>query len=663
MAKEASGVHDQGKPAVLQGPTVVLVGQPNVGKSVIFGRLTGKYAVVSNYPGTTVEVTTGHVTVGDRRFTVIDTPGVNSIHPHSEDERVTRDILLEREPDVIVQVADAKNLTRALSLTSQLIELGRPLVLCLNMSDEAEQAGVHIDARALSELLGVEVVRTIAPEGEGLAALRGALVTARAGRPLVTYGRVIEERLARIAALLPRHRGAARGLGLMFLAGEPGLEAWAERTYGPETLSSVRAVAAEAAARLVQPPEMVILKTRRARVQIVVARHLRQAARGRSRVAETLGRWTREPASGIPIFLGVMFGLYYLVGTVGAGIFVDFLENAVFGAWVNPAAVRLFAHLPWAFVQRLFAGDYGLITMGLTYGIAIVLPIVGTFFFAFGLLEDSGYLPRLAIMSNRLFRVIGLNGKAILPMVLGLGCDTMATMTARILESRKERFIVTLLLALGVPCSAQLGVILGLASYVSPAGFAVVIGAVAGSMLLVGYFASRLVPGAPSDFIFEIPPLRLPRVGNILLKTWMRVVWFLREAIPLFLLGTLALFLAAESGLLALAERGLAPLIQGWLSLPAETTRVFILGFLRRDYGAAGLFALATATPPALSVNQTVVALSVITLFVPCVANFLVIIKEQGLKRALAILGFITPFSFFVGGLINWTLRLLHISL
>ena len=654
--------HTNGR-AATGGPTVVLVGQPNVGKSVIFGRLTGKYAVVSNYPGTTVEVTTGHLTVGGRRFTVIDTPGVNSIHPHSEDERVTRDILLERSPDVIVQVADAKNLTRALILTSQLLEFGLPLVLCLNMRDEAEQAGVHNDTRELSRLLGIEVIPTIAPEGEGLAALKGALTTARAGRPLVAYGRVIEERLARIAELLPSHRAGARALGLMFLAGEPGLEAWARRVYGEGTLAANRTIAAEAGTRLVQPPEMVILKTRRARVQIVVARHLRQAARGRSRVAETLGRWTREPATGIPIFLAVMLSLYYLVGTFGAGVLVDLLEETVFGGWVNPAAVRLFSHVPWPFFQRMFAGDYGLITMGLTYGIAIVLPIVGTFFLAFGLLEDSGYLPRLAIMSNRIFRAIGLNGKAILPMVLGLGCDTMATMTARILESRKERFIVTLLLALGVPCSAQLGVILGLAGYVSPAGFAVVIATVLGSMLLVGYLSARLVPGAPSDFIFEIPPLRLPRVGNILMKTWMRVVWFLREAIPLFLLGTLVLFLSAESGLLALAERGLAPLIQGWLSLPAETTRVFILGFLRRDYGAAGLYALATADPPALSVNQTVVALVVITLFVPCVANFLVIVKEQGLRRALAILGFITPFSFLVGGLVNVTLRLFQIAL
>jgi len=653
--------HGGGGAGETGGPTLVLVGQPNVGKSVIFGRLTGKYAVVSNYPGTTVEVSSGTLRAGDRTFTVIDTPGVNSIHPHSDDERVTRDILLDRAPDVIVQVADAKNLTRALSLTSQLLEFGRPMVLCLNMSDEAEQAGVGVDERALAELLGIEVIRTVAPEGEGLAALRRAVLAPRVGTPLVAFGRRIEERLDRIAALLPRHLWAARALGLQLLVGEPDLEAWIGRTYGEETLERLRRVVSEAGGRLVQPAELVVLRTRQARVQMVVQRLLRRTARTRSPFAERLGRWTREPLTGFPIFLVVLAALYWLVGTVGAGILVDFLEGTVFGAHVNPLVRQLAAHLPWGFAARMIAGDYGLLTMGLTYAIALVLPIVGTFFLAFGFLEDSGYLPRLAIMSNRLFRLIGLNGKAILPMVLGLGCDTMATMTARILESRKERFIVTLLLALGVPCSAQLGVILGLASYVSAAGFAIVALTVAGSMALVGWVAARRVPGAPSDFIFEIPPLRLPRPGNIAVKTWLRVVWFLREAIPLFLIATLALFLAAESGLLGLLERALAPVIQGWLSLPVAATQAFILGFLRRDYGAAGLFKLAEAG--AMDPLQTVVALATITLFVPCVANVLVIVKEQGLKRAVAIVAFILPFAFLVGGLLNWTLRLLGVTL
>ena len=184
----------------------------------------------------------------------------------------------------------------------------------------------------------------------------------------------------------------------MFLAGEPGLEAWAARTYGAEALASIRAIAAETGARLVQLPEMVILKTRRARVQIVVTRDLRQAARGRSRLAETLGRWTREPATGIPIFIVVMLGLYYFVGLIGAGVLVGLLEGDLFGEHINPLVMRLFALVPRPFFYRMFAGEFGLITMGLTYALALVLPIVGTFFIAFGLLEDSGYLPRLAIL-------------------------------------------------------------------------------------------------------------------------------------------------------------------------------------------------------------------------------------------------------------------------
>ncbi len=644
------------------GPAIVLVGQPNVGKSVIFGRLTGKYAQVSNFPGTTVMISTGTLNLGARKYTVIDTPGINSLHPHSEDERATRDILLKRWPDTIIQVADAKNLSRALTLTSQLLEFGRPLILCLNMSDEADQVGIQIDHEKLSRLLGIDVIRTVAPEGEGLAALKKSILNACTGLPPVTFGKYIEGRLERVAALLLRHREAARALSLMLLSGEPDLETWVGRTYGATALSEVRHIAQELENHFVQPTGLIILKTRRAEIQKLAARVLHKTSRRRSPLSEALGRWTRLPATGLPIFLLVMIALYYLVGQVGAGIFVDYLEGRVFGELINPAAIHLVGFVPWGFFQRMMTGEFGLITMGLTYSVAIVLPIVGTFFLAFGFLEDSGYLPRLSIMSNRLFRVIGLNGKAILPMVLGLGCDTMATMTARILETRKERVIVTLLLALGIPCSAQLGVILGLMTYVSMAGFATVGLVVFSQLILVGYLASRLLPGSPSDFIYEIPPLRIPKLSNIAVKTYLRVIWFLREAIPLFLFGTLILFLASESGLLRTLEKMASPLITGWLSLPAETTSVFILGFLRRDYGAAGLYAMARAQPPALTVNQIVVALVVITLFVPCIANFLVMIKEQGRKKALAMVGFILPFAFLVGGLLNWTLQLLRIN-
>jgi ferrous iron transport protein B len=276
-------------------------------------------------------------------------------------------------------------------------------------------------------------------------------------------------------------------------------------------------------------------------------------------------------------------------------------------------------------------------------------------------LEDSGYLPRLAVMVNRVFRSMGLNGKAVLPMVLGLGCDTMATLTTRILPSRKERVLVTLLLALGVPCSAQLGVILAMLGAMAPAGVFIWGGVVAGTLLAVGWAASRLVPGRSSDFLLEVPPLRLPSLGNILIKTAARTEWYLKEAVPLFILGTLLLFTLDAVGALPMLERAAQPLVVGLLGLPPKATDAFLVGFLRRDYGAAGLFALQQRG--LLDGVQSLVSLVVITLFVPCVANFFMMVKERGVAAALAMVAFIVPFAFGVGAVLNAVLHALGVGL
>jgi ferrous iron transport protein B len=289
-----------------------------------------------------------------------------------------------------------------------------------------------------------------------------------------------------------------------------------------------------------------------------------------------------------------------------------------------------------------------------------VLPIVGTYFIAFGFLEDSGYLPRLSVMMNRVFKAMGLNGKAVLPMVLGLGCDTMATMTARILDSRKERIIVTLLLALGVPCSAQLGVILAMLGGISLGAAGIWLAVVIGTVFLVGYLSAKVIPGQASDFLLEMPPLRKPLLGNIIIKTLARLEWYLREAVPLFFLGTFLLFVMDLLGILAWIESAAAPVIQTFLGLPREATAAFIMGFLRRDYGAAGLFLLAREGQ--LDTIQTLVSLVVITLFMPCIANFFMIIKEQGWRIALGMAVFILPFALLLGGILNWTLRLLNVA-
>ncbi len=775
-------------------PRILLVGNPNVGKSVIFGHLTGKYVAVSNYPGTTVEVSRGTMRLGGKSYEVIDTPGVNSLVPQSEDERVTRDMLISSQPDLLIQVADAKNLRRTLLITSQLVELGIPMVLVLNLMDEARHRNIEIDVAGLSGMFGIPVIPTVATEGEGLQQLNRAIGQAigQSQPPLdplaESRNRIIEADAvsSQVAGLLSSggsmlpvqltlewlqtrdsglrgavidrlglddtgrealettHRLTLRSLSTRldelrtalldevtgrFKKVLPGLAAEARDSqsltvaYLMLAIGMVVFLYTEAASLLnqfigpylgwtVPTPysiangwfdqtlipgatewlaghglgavgtilfgtlnaetgawESGFLYPALTQLTLIIAPVIIPLAfvlyRSR-RFAEKLGRWSREWQTGAPFLIVVLLLMYEFVGVVGAGTLVDAFETTLFNQYLTPPLQRL---IPPGFVYDFLVGDYGLVSVGLTYALAIVLPIVFTFFIAFGLLEDSGYLPRLAILSDRLFRVMGLNGKAVLPMVLGLGCDTMATMTTRILATKKERIIATLLLVLGVPCSAQLGVILGITSSISAGAVLTVFGVVVSQMFLVGYLSSKIIPGRRGDFIFEIPPIRVPIFRNVWTKTRLRIKWYLKEALPLFVLGTLILFVldrlriptpwGSLSGLAAL-ERTLAPVVTGILQLPAETARVLILGFLRRDYGAAGLFDLVRTGQ--MDVVQIVTSLIVLTLFIPCVANFFMMIREHGTRKALLMLAFITPFAIGVGGVVAWLLRALKVT-
>lgn len=636
---------------------IALIGNPNVGKSVIFGLLTGRYATVSNYPGTTVEVSYGNISMDRKRYLVVDTPGVNSLTPMSEDERVTRDILLREKPSVVVQVGDAKNLKRTLLITIQLAEMGLPVILDLNMEDEARDRGISIDKAKLRELLGVEVIGTVAPEKKGIKELRLAISKEDFQSPAIgiRYSPQIEQYIERLIPLLSEANISKRSIAIMVLSGDESLEGWLSANLKEGVIDEIEAIRDECQLKAGRHVGLMVNESRLRKADEIAGQVIKRSPEEGGFIASFIGRVSMHPLWGTLVLIGVLFGLYEFVGVFGAGTLVGLIEETIFGKYLNPMFKEVTeAVIPIGVLREMLVGQYGLITMALTYAIGIILPITTTFFIAFAILEDSGYLPRLAIMSNRVFNMMGLNGKAVLPMVLGLGCGTMAVMTTRILESKRERLIATFLLALTVPCAAQLGVILGMLGSLSVTALAIWLGCIFFVLVVSGYLASKIVPGERSEFFLEIPPIRKPTLTNIVVKTSSRVIWYLKEAVPLFMLGTFILFLLDKMAVLRIIERFASPVVVGVLGLPAKTTEAFLIGFLRRDYGAAGLFAMSEAG--ILTPEQSVVSLVTITLFIPCLAHFLMMVKEMGLRTALTSAAIIFPIAIFFGGLLNWAL-------
>ena len=651
-------------------PRILIVGSPNVGKSVMFNRLTGRYVTVSNYPGTTVEITKGRSKVLAGHFEVVDTPGMYSLSPITEEERVACRLLFSRHIQAVLHVVDAKNIQRMLGLTLQLIEAGLPVILVLNMADEARRLGIQIDAERLGELLHVPVVETVATSGEGLGELAVEIGEAQPFRTRkIDYGPELEAAIGAVTEHLEDGESMSRrARALMLLEQESPDDDPSDDSSQTDPLDAeaLRQTVASARATLDHSAHYyATMATRREvdRVLVAAATFPEKRVLG---IRERLSRLCMHPLTGIPLLLLVLyFGLYQFVGVFGAGTLVDLLETDVFGQYITPWVNTLFgidgeAPAPSrpGFAE-LFAGDYGIITLGIQYAVAIVFPIVGTFFLAFSILEDSGYLPRLAMLIDRVFKRIGLNGRAVIPIVLGLGCATMATMVTRTLETRREKVISSFLLALAIPCSAQLGLILGLLS-VHPGGLLIWSGVIAGVFMVAGLLAAKLMPGKGPSFYMELPPLRLPRLGNVAVKTYSRMVWYFKEVLPLFILASAFIWVGRLTGLFQLAIRGLTPVVNA-IGLPDDASQAFLYGFFRRDFGAAGLFDL--QKDGLLTGVQLTVAAVTLTLFLPCIAQFLILKKERGWKLALVTAGAVLAVAFGIGFVVNAVLTGLGVVL
>lgn len=581
---------------------IVLVGNPNVGKSVFFNALTGMYVDVSNFPGTTVDISHG-MYKGD---VVIDTPGVYGVSSFNDEERVARDVILEA--DIILNVVDAVHLERDLFLTQQMIDMGKHIIVALNMMDDVKRNGLGIDVDRLSKELGVKVIATVATQGEGMEKIKEALCCATPGNPIEIVKKYMP---------LIEHKVAIKAEALLVLEEDENIISRNNITFDEQLRET-------------------IYMERRRRVDSIITQVVSESTQGVS-FATKLGRWMVRPLTGIPILCFTLYVMYQLIGVLVAQTVVDFTEGLIMGTYYNNFIMNLFSGLvqEGTFIGDLLIGEFGLFTMTPIYLIGLLLPLVIAFYLFLSTLEDSGYLPRIATLVDRMLMFLGLNGRAVIPMILGFGCVTMATITTRILGSKRERFIATMLLGLAIPCSAQLGVIAGLVAPLGMKYIMIYVLTIFAVFVIVGTLLNKVMPGKSTDLLIDLPPLRLPQISNVLRKTYTKSVAFIMEAAPLFALGAALITVMQYTGVLDGVIGFFTPLTEGFLKLDPRVATAFIMGIVRRDFGAAGLSSLASAG--LLSPPQIIVALVAITLFVPCIAAIMVVFKERSMKESLAI--------------------------
>lgn len=591
---------------------VALVGQPNAGKSTLFNAIVGYRAVAANFPGTTVEALRGQASIGGERVEVVDLPGTYSLLGGDVAERVTRDFLLAGETDAIVQVVDSSLLGRSLELTLELAELGVPMVLCLNMMDEAEHKGITIDREKLAALLGVPVVATVASRGQGLVDLLAAVPKARpARRP--PYSGDVERALSQIRGALPPHERSSVHRAAQLLSGDGAVDPALQ-----ETVERARRALAEGRG---EEPGVILSDERHAQaVRLFEA----VATVGTARVGwrERADDLFMHPVVGYPVLVLVLLGMFGAVFWSG-----DALEGLL-SPLLEAVSAQIGAALGTGPGAALLLGAWD----GLAAGVAIVLPYLIPFLFLLALLEDVGYMPRVGFLLDGLMHRVGLHGKSVIPFLLGYGCTVPAILATRILDDERDR-LVTAALAVMIPCAGRTIVVMGLVGrYVGPvAALLLYLGNVV-VIALAGWALTRLVPGEGPGLILEIPPYRTPRLRNLLGKTWLRLKGFVVLAWPL---------LAVSSALLALAEAlgwagglNLGVRFLTWpLGLPSETGVPLVLGILRKELSLVMLDEALVGGVGALTQAQMIVFTVFVLFYVPCLATVGALGRELGWRR------------------------------
>jgi ferrous iron transport protein B len=631
---------------------IAIIGLPNTGKSQVFNNLTRQYTLVANYPLTTVDTKKVTCSIKGLSYEVIDTPGMHCLYIHSEEENIVRDMLFAEKPDVIVQCVEARRLKHSLVLTLDLLELGVPLVISLNAVDETTRRGILIDANAMSRRLGVSVIESIAIKGVGTEELIEAIERARPGSQSLQYGEEIEAAISSVESALPADLANRRKIASLLLMGDPFIEEALGKGCKEEAVRLAADKAATARKDFNGTLGHLVSHLRSAWIDKLVKDVTKKGGIALGDPAKRFAELSRHPIFGIPILASVLLFTYLAIVKVSGAI-----ESMLRPIIVEPTVSFVIKVLHSGFWSDLLVGDYGLLTLGLFNAIVTILPILSVFFLIFGLLEDIGYIPNACLLTKNIFEKIGLTGKAALPIVLGFGCKTMATLVARSLSSRKERYIAIFLIAFAIPCSAQLGIMMGISGRVGFPAFLIASATLVLAELTAGLMLNGLIKTEEScDYIQELPDIRVPNIKAIMIKTGYRIRDFLTEAAPIFLIGAMALFFANKTGILGLVNKGLSPIVTGLLGLPIKMTEVLILAMASR--GVAGGLLLNIIDKGMLDYRQCIVGVVVTGVFIPCFANIAAMCKMLGNRAGILMAAAITVSGIMLAGALNWILIL-----
>ena len=639
---------------------ILLAGNPNTGKSVFFNRITGIGVIVSNYPGTTVELMEGRTKFNGREITVIDLPGTYSLGAGSMDERVARAAILEEKPAVVINIVDAANLERNLYLTLQLLELQTPVVVALNMVDEARKRGIEIDHEKLSKLLGVPVIPTIATRGEGIRKVVDTALKVFDRKLIihpmkVQYGRDIEAIIQKLEKIVeerlktfPRNM-RSRAVSILLLEGDP--EIVEEIRKIDEEVARIARDFARKIEELHGEPASLRIAKERYGVAHSIAKAVTTKYEKKVLLRDKLDILTTNIYTGFPIMIGVWISLFALL--LYGGSFLE--ELIVFGweSYIAPLIEKELSYIiPNTFIYHVVSR--GLI-LGLEAGLAVVVPYVTLFYIALAILEDTGYLTRMAYLMDNFMHKVGLHGRAIIPLIAGYGCNVPAIMGTRVLETRRERVLAAFLITL-IPCSARTVVILGLiGQYIGLLAVLSIYALNLGIVAISGLFLNRIIKGEIVGLVMELPPYRIPHPVPVLKKTWIRFREFVYIAFPLLILGSLILSSLEYSGALQPIASLMSPIVVGVLGLPALTGITLFFGVLRKEMTLEMLIVIFGTTDflAIMNITQMIVFTIVVTLYFPCIATFAVLGKELGWKTATLIAISTIILAIAIGGITN----------